>query len=189
MNRKRSMVLLCHCILNANAKVEGLAGYAGALRPLVDYLVAAGYGLVQLPCPELTMCGCRRWGQVKEQYDTPYFRRHCRQIFQPVMDQITDYIAGGYSFPALIGIDGSPSCGASMTCSSPGWGGEMGGQTGLKEIIDDVRMVPASGVFIEELTACLRQAGVQIELLAVDESDPVSSVATVINILEKGRVE
>ena len=33
-------------------------------------------GVIQLPCPEATFLGMRRWGMTREQYDVPAFRRH-----------------------------------------------------------------------------------------------------------------
>jgi len=186
MKRKRCIVLLCHCLLNCNSKVEGLAEYQGALESLLKYLIANGYGLIQLPCPEITMYGVKRWGQVKEQYNTPYFRTHCQQIFRPIMEQIVDYLNSGYTCKALIGIDGSPSCGVNKTCSSAQWGGEVGSADGLAAKISDLKTIPSSGVFIEEITSCFKENNIKIDLLAIDESDPELSVDEIINILEKG---
>ena len=63
--------MLAHCILNTNAKVEGLAGVSGGCTELVGLLLEKGYGIIQLPCVEQDMCGILRWGQVEEQLNHP----------------------------------------------------------------------------------------------------------------------
>ncbi len=55
INRAGKLVLLSHCLLNVNAKVYGLAKYEGALAGLTGFLVEEGFGIIQLPCPEM---GC-----------------------------------------------------------------------------------------------------------------------------------
>ena len=45
---------LAHCILNANAKVAGIAQTPGAIPVIVEGLLRDGVGIVQLPCPEQT---------------------------------------------------------------------------------------------------------------------------------------
>jgi predicted secreted protein len=50
MLRDKKIVLLSHCFLNVNAKVYGLANYQGALEDLIRFLLAEGFGLIQLPC-------------------------------------------------------------------------------------------------------------------------------------------
>jgi len=82
MKRSKKLVLLAHCILNVNSKVVGLAQYAGALEDLVCGHIRRGSGLIQLPCPETTFLGLKRWGMTREQYDTPFYRSHCRNILQ-----------------------------------------------------------------------------------------------------------
>lgn len=185
MKRKKSLVILCHCILNCNSKVEGIANYEGAQKEIIKYLCEKGYGIIQLPCPEITMYGVKRWGHVKEQFDTPYFRRHCRNIFLPILEQVKDYIKNGYTIKALIGIEGSPSCGVKKTCSSVLWGGEVGNGYGLEDKIKDLKYVESNGIYIEEISNMLRESNITIRFIAVDEENPDSSVDEVINILER----
>ena len=184
MKRKKCLILLCHCILNCNAKVGGLAEYQGAQQSLLTYLIDNGYGLIQLPCPEITMYGVKRWGHVKEQFNTPYYRKHCREIFLPIREQIIDYLDSGYTLKTLIGIDGSPSCGIYQTCSSISWGGEMGATSGLDEKIKTLKTINSPGVFIEEIAKILRENNIQLDFIAVDETNPESSIGKIINILE-----
>lgn len=122
MMRSKKIVILSHCILNSNAKVDGLAKYEGVLGQLIVYLIEEGYGIIQLPCPEISIYGVKRWGVVKEQNNTPHYRKHCRKILEPILEPVIDYMTNGYEIKALIGVDGSPSCGVVQTCSSRIWG-------------------------------------------------------------------
>ncbi|MDA3936305.1 MAG: hypothetical protein PF636_05500 [Actinomycetota bacterium] len=72
MKRSRRIALVSHCLLNVNAKVEGLAEYQG-VHPVIEGLSAAGFGVIQLPCLEMTHMGMKRWAQVMEQYDHPAY--------------------------------------------------------------------------------------------------------------------
>ena len=57
--------------------------------------------LIQLPCPEYTLYGAKRWGHVSDQFDNPFFRRHCRNLLEPIMDQLKEYVANGDRFEVL----------------------------------------------------------------------------------------
>ena len=51
-NRSKKIIFLCHCCLNQNAKVRGIASYPGAITPLISMLLEEGIGMIQMPCPE-----------------------------------------------------------------------------------------------------------------------------------------
>ena len=111
------MVLLAHCILNPNAKIAGAAQTRGAIPGVLEGLLQDGVGIVQLPCPEQTFGGCRRWGMTREQYDVPCYRKHCRSLLEDVVEQMEDYLRNGYEVLGIVGVDGSPSCGVDRTCA------------------------------------------------------------------------
>jgi len=157
---------MCHCILNVNSKIMGLAFYAGALERAVKKYLSAGTGIIQLPCPELTFLGLKRWGMTRDQYDTPYYRRHCTAILTPYVDQITDYVHNGYRVEAVIGVDGSPSCGVRRTCT-----GYCGGMIG-REQVPDPQEINEPGVFIRTLAAMLEAQSLSIPFEAISENDP-----------------
>src|SRR6516162_5675778 len=50
--RSRRVVLVSHCLLNENTRYAGGATRPGAVAEIIDELMAAGYGIHQLPCPE-----------------------------------------------------------------------------------------------------------------------------------------
>lgn len=117
MRRSRQIVALCHCLLNANVKVPPLASHAGALELALERFASSGTGMFQLPCHETSFLGMSRWGMTSEQYDHPAFRRHCRRILEPCLDQLLALHREGCAMAGLVGVDGSPSCGMFRTCT------------------------------------------------------------------------
>lgn len=184
MQRDKKLVLLSHCLLNVNAKVYGLANYRGAQEELIKFLLEEGFGLMQLPCPELGFAGLKRWGQVKEQLDTPYFVKHCHRIFAPFLEQILDYRNNGYKLSAIIGVNGSPSCGVNVTCSSNSWGGEIADWQNPGSISGKVKMIGSSGVFMEQIKDLLASNEIIIPMLSVEEANPTASIADIKKFLK-----
>ena len=164
MKRSRRVVVLCHCILNASAIVEGEAAYPGAMENLLLPLAREGIGIVQLPCPESTFLGLKRWGMTSEQYDTPAFRRHCASILEPFIDQIEDALENGVEILGIVGVKGSPSCGVSATCL-----GYRGGSTGCGQ---EARRAEGPGVFVEVLRQELFARGLDLAMTDVDNGHP-----------------
>ena len=142
------------CLLNANAKVDEWAPCAGVHRGLLDLLRGRGFALRQLPCPELGFAGLNRFWQVREQYDTPAYRRHCAALAAPVAELVAADLAGGADV-VLIGVDGSPSMGVRLTVSGPDWGGRPD-----KPGDFDGAIVPGRGIFVEVLLEQIAARGV-----------------------------
>lgn len=115
--RNRKIVVVAHCILNQNSRVQGLAYYAGMITEIVDALRKYGIGIIQMPCPELTYAGLPRARETKEQYDTLAFRRHCRRIASSTAHQVEEYVRNGYKVLAILGVEGSPTCGVGEAVS------------------------------------------------------------------------
>lgn len=51
MKRNKKIILICHCIINANSKVEGLSQYGGIFKEFIDIIGGKDIGIIQLPCP------------------------------------------------------------------------------------------------------------------------------------------
>lgn len=164
MKRGRTMVLLAHCILNPNAKIAGAAQTRGAIPGVLEGLLQDGVGIVQLPCPEQTFGGCRRWGMTREQYDVPCYRKHCRSLLEDVVDQMEDYLRNGYEVLGIVGVDGSPSCGVDRTCA-----GYKGGEIASMPSLPSFSCVDGRGVFMECLTSMLQGRGLPIPSVGLDE--------------------
>lgn len=169
VERGRKLCLVSHCLLNCNSKVEGLCRYKGVLKEVIYPIIEKDYGIIQLPCPEATYYGMRRWGHVKEQFDNVYFRKHCRKILEPIMEQLLDYNANGYSIDYVVGINGSPSCGIDVTCSSKEWLGEISRQESIEKLKDTLKYDSAPGVFMDELKRMLFKNNIEPEFIGIYE--------------------
>lgn len=166
------MVVISHCLLNVNAKIEGLNPFTAMYDDLVSFLRDHDIGIIQLPCPETYYAGLRRWGMVKEQYDNPYYRETCKKLLEPTMIQVKSYLQAGYRVLAVIGIDGSPSCGVHYTGSNPDWKGSLAELEILDEVVHSEKFIQEKGVWMEELEEMFKRENLQIPFLAVDEINP-----------------
>ncbi len=168
-HRSKKLILVCHCILNQNSKIEGIARFPGTLRPLVDLILQSDAGIYQMPCPEMTHLGIHRWSSVKAQYSSPFYRRHCHSLAERVTDEVEDYASREYKTLLVIGMDGSPSCGVDFTQEALGepWGGRMEG-------VPSRQYIRGSGTFIEVLREEIGGRGLgQIPMIGIPERDEV----------------
>src|SRR5437764_462460 len=117
------VAFIAHCLLNQNAKVEGGALTPAVWEPVIDLLREHDYTIRQMPCPEIAFGGARRYWGVREQFDTPLFRRHCRRLAKLVAAVMAQHVDADDDV-VLIGIDSSPTMGVEYTCTSPTWGGK-----------------------------------------------------------------
>ena len=163
----QKILFAAHCILNTAAKVvmfsdEEMAAEEALRRRFLQEAIDSGIQLVQLPCPEFTLYGAKRWGHVSNQFDNPFFRKHCRELLIPFMDELKEYLAHGERFEILgvLGIDGSPSCGVDYTCYG-NWFGDFGGRADLNDVLSSCRMGKGSGVFMSVLSELLSEYGMQ----------------------------
>lgn len=178
MHRGRRLLVVCHCLLNANAKVFPLAGAPGAYLEVLEPFLREGIGLFQLPCPETAYLGCSRWGMTREQYDHPAFRRACAAMLGPAVDQLEALARDGCEIMAVLGMDGSPSCGVFQTCEGYG-GGEPAYPAIHAALPAAVRFVPGEGVFVAVLRRLLADAGLTPPFWAVDEQEAQSGASTI----------
>ena len=95
-----------------------------------------------MPCPELGFGGTRRFWAVREQYDTPAYRAHCRRLAEPVAAQVRADLAAGARV-VIIGIDGSPSMGVELTAADDS--GRPSQQAARRGLPRDARHRPLHG--------------------------------------------
>jgi predicted secreted protein len=92
----------------------------------------------------MTYLGAMRWGQVRDQYDTPMFRRHCQRLAESLLDQAEEYRRAGYRIVGFVLVDGSPVCGLNRTPQPAqpdvAWGG-------MTCYLPESRQVQGKGVF------------------------------------------
>jgi predicted secreted protein len=132
MQRSKRILIVSHCILNQNTVIEEEARAEGAVLSAVEWAMKEGYGFLQLPCPEFTFLGLNRPPMTYEQYNTPEYRTHSREILKPVLQQAEEYVKNGYELVGLLGIQSSPSCD------------------------------PTRGIFMEELSAMFKEKGIPL---------------------------
>ncbi|MBU5590377.1 hypothetical protein KQI89_01235 [Clostridium sp. MSJ-4] len=171
MEKSRNICILAHCFINANSKVEGPCRYKGVLKPLTYALIERDYGIIQLPCPELTFYGMRRWGHVRNQFDNPYFRNHCRKLLNPIILQIKEYIANDYKIKYIIGVNGSPSCGIDVSCVSNTWKGEITKIESIDTLKRDITYDKVPGIYMDEFMKMLKEENIEIDFLGINEKD------------------
>ncbi|RFB15144.1 DUF523 domain-containing protein [Bacillus sp. HNG] len=110
MQRSKKILLVSHCILNQNTVIENEARADGAIMSAIDWAMKEGFGFLQLPCPEFTFLGLSRPPMTYEQYNTPEYRKHCKVILEPALNQAKEYLKNGYEIAGILGIKSSPSC-------------------------------------------------------------------------------
>ena len=153
------VAFVAHCLLNQNSKVGDGAHCAGVYSPIVDVLREKGWRIEQMPCPELAFSGLNRFWAVREQYDTAAFRRHCARLATAVAAAIGVRAGQGEEI-VLIGVEGSPSMGVTITSSDPGRGGRPEWRDGTSE------HVSGEGIYVEELRKALESRGLRFPRVA-----------------------
>lgn len=159
----KKIVFVSHCILNTASKVvlynqEEIDAEEALRKEFLQQAIANDIMLIQLPCPEFTLYGAKRWGHVSDQFDNIFFRKHCRKILLPILEQLEEYLANDEMFEVLgfVGVDGSPSCGVDYTCKG-NWYGSFGGRTDLSKTLADCHLEKAPGIFMDELQKMLSE--------------------------------
>jgi uncharacterized protein YbbK (DUF523 family) len=130
--RSRCVVLVSYCLLNENTRYAGGATRPGAVAEIVDELIAGGYGIHQLPCPERLA-----WGGVLKRHSLLLYHSKGRPLYpvrgallsafvwwtkviywrlaREVARDVADYRRAGISVAGVVGIGVSPSCGVMTT--------------------------------------------------------------------------
>lgn len=163
----KQILLVSHCILNTAAKVvlydEAEIQAEEALRiRFLQQAIGQGVQLLQLPCPEYTLYGARRWGHVREQFNNVFFRNHCKKILEPVLDQLQEYRENSAMVQVLgiVGVDGSPSCGVDYSCTGANSFGALGGRDDkIMDVIHATALCGGPGIFVKVLREELAARG------------------------------
>lgn len=151
--RGKRIVFVPYCVLNQNARVAGAAVRPAALDELVTCLLERKIGIVQIPCPEFELLGLERAHlPIRSLMERDSGRTRLHQLAAELIQQAQAYRKCGIAVLAILGKNGSPTCGVDVT-----W------REGL---------VPGAGVFTEELSAALECTGLVIPILGVEDADP-----------------
>ncbi len=174
--RSRRVVLVSHCLLNENTRYAGGATRPGAVAEIVDELIAAGYGIHQLPCPERLA-----WGGVLKRHSVRLYHSKggplyavrgvllsafiwwtkviYKRLARQVARDVADYQRAGIVVAGIVGIGASPSCGVITTLD-------------LRASLEVVAACPAAAltrdVMNEQAVLGCRRAGEGLFIKALD---------------------
>lgn len=176
--RSKSVIFVSHCILNQNSISDGTADFPGTYEEVVQKLIEAKVGIIQMPCPELMCLGLDR-GDVKG-VERPVIVENTRirtelisssskakmeNIIDSTVLQIEEYLKNGFEIKGVIGINRSPSCGVNTTS-------------------ENNEEVMGEGVFIKELKNKMNNKGIAIKMIGVKSSQINDAISSINRLLE-----
>jgi hypothetical protein len=197
--------------LNENTRYLGGACRAGCVPEIVDACTKNGLGIVQMPCPEqrvwggvlkrhlLSVYGAERAHPLAYRMRGPlrfvglwYTRLAFQRLASRVAKEVADYEASGFSVSAIVGVDGSPSCGVATTIDPACLEGlaALDPQTiTADEQNETIRRfaVAGRGVFVAELERELFRRGLSVRLLAHDLLAEQSGESSPLALVTQGR--
>ena len=182
--RSGQVVFLSHCLLNQNTRYLGGATCPGVVLDAIQPYVDGGVGIVQMACPEQRVWG----GVLKRRFlwlirhpyvarashsllalGRPYLRFRYRRLARAVARDIEDYVGSGFDVVGVVGVAGSPSCGAVTTLDLAASLRALGScqRSGItkdwmnREVVG-AAMRPGRGLFLEALTDELSHRGLAV---------------------------
>lgn len=122
-----------------------------------------------------------RWSAVKDQYDSPFFRRHAATLADRILEELVDYRRRGYSILCVIGMNGSPACGVDLTpqAADEPWGGRIPG-------VPKRNLVAGQGAFMDVLRDKLASQGLEgIPFVGLPEVPEAGDLESALSRLER----
>jgi predicted secreted protein len=174
--RSKKVIFLCNCMLNMNARMHRCANsFPSSFKPIIRFCMDNDLGMAQMPCPELLVTGLGRdrdepeVDYLKTALEMPVSRQRIRKLAEQVVFEMKEYRFQGFQMIAVIGNNGSPSCGVERT-SFPD---------------PDQRFGPGRGVFIQELQALMKLAEIEVPFKGVDDEEPDEALAWLGNTVKQ----
>ncbi len=177
--RSKRVLLVAHCVLNQNAKIDRCAHYPGVMRETVEVMIESGVGLIQMPCPELCCLGLDRQADrgastTIETEDTRVAKRmadnacqaRCQSLVDDLIYQVEEYRKNGFEVVGLLGINGSPTCGIETS-----WANE--------------REEHGPGIFIQLLNVACCEKGVTLRQRGITAREPQKAAAAVRGLISR----
>lgn len=165
--RSKKVMIVAHCILNQNARIDTCALAPSASPKIPEYLIQQEIGIIQWPCPELNFLGLGRQGQdcnildgsyhheageVYDQFSVSEGRRYLKDMAENIVYQIKEYKKYGFRVLGVLGINGSPTCGVDIRYYQ--------------------RMRSGNGAFIEELINTFEANGLKVPIRGISDLNP-----------------
>jgi len=172
--RSKKVVIVAHCVLNQNARIDTCATAPAVFPKVLEALVERQIGILQYPCPELGFLGmgrqgqdCASWdgtyehesGEVYDQMSVPEGREYLRGIADGLVYQIKEYKKYGFKVLGVLGILASPTCGVGLKYYK-----------GLDE---------TDGAFIEVLKKAFDEVGLDLPIRGLNDLEPDENVALI----------
>ena len=174
--RSRKVIFLAHCIPNMNARMHNCARvFPASVEPIIRFCMDNELGMVQMPCPELLVTGLGRDRDepeveyLRQALEQPVSRERIRKLADQVVFQMKEYRFQGFTMIGVIGNDGSPTCGVDITA----WPDP------------DNRFAPGEGIFIQELKAGMKAAGLELPFKGIDDEKAGEAVTWIARRLKE----
>ena len=173
MSKKdRRIILICQCLVNPYCRVHILGQNFPLSLELMDYLLRKKVGVIQYPCPETTAMGLMRNPQGRQQYDSIFFRDHCKELLKVPMLMVREFIKNKYRLCCFIGLENSPTCGIH-------WGRHKVNRYGTESPNPDEKPAPDDpvlmGIMAEILSEELVQENIRAPFLEFPAQSEVGS--------------
>lgn len=180
--RSGRIVLVSHCLMNVHSLEDGLSMYPGCEEDVLQILISKGVGIFQMPCPEMEVFGIFRKPAPKESYDHKNIRTKYRELASSVCEQIDWFKKKDYEIIAVLGAEGSPTCGINRV-------GKWKDPIKKGQFPDDVVFVKGTGLYMEELKKLLEQKEIKplwigIPGKSIRSRDPRKFEETILRIKE-----
>lgn len=194
--RSGEVVFLSHCLLNQNTRYLGGAACRGVVRAIAEPYLRNGTGIVQMPCPEQ-----RVWGGVLKTRMLwliehprlsraasllwPVVRRYVRwrygRLARAVAADVGDYLDSGLAVVGVVGVAGSPSCGAQTTLDVKRATAALAHRSSdpptaewMNTVVVEPAVCPGRGLFVAELTRAMARRGLEVPMLEELLPSPVN---------------
>jgi predicted secreted protein len=176
--RSKKILLVAHCLLNQNAKLDQLASRPGVLPKITQEIINSGAGIIQMPCPEMLGIGLDRHCIIDATLDDIKFEKTrvaklmskekqlCINLAQHLVFQLKQYKEHNFEIIGVLGVNMSPTCGVETT-----WA--------------DNEEVKGNGIFIKTLKEEIEKAGINIDFTGITPIQIEDSVNRVKNFLNK----
>jgi len=160
-NSKMKVVFVANCLLNQFMRARGVKNVykvgdreKAIVEPLLDLFKKYDVAIEQLPCIEVLYEGLIRKAGGQNRYNTVMFRDLCTFHAKQIVKLIKEYLKAGIKVCCIIGVDGSPTCGVTLT--SLGFG----------------KWARDKGIFMKILEEMLRKEGINIPFIGMRMRKP-----------------
>lgn len=156
--RSGRLVFLIECLVNQNARDVGAAESPAFTRGVIELLLDAEVGMVQISCPEIACLGFERSRSrdqsIRQALETPEPTARCLSLAVETAERIECYIKQGFEVLAVLGgNEQSPGCAVHTVDES------------------QTRLAGKSGVFMQMLATDLERRGHQIPFRGMRDTD------------------